>query len=124
MKRYAFGFILIFQIFHFHCINTRRQIKGIKTNNYEWVTVVTVSKWYEEMFQNWWHWYKLLDLGMKTIVIAEDNYMYKKLSNNSEITLMYFDLEEVRILKQYFIIRGIYCKLYFDSRSTIAQDAI
>ena len=62
----------------------------------KWVVVVTVSKWYDEIFQNWLIWYNLLDLKMETIVIAEDSFTYKKYANHSEFTVMRFEMEEVR----------------------------
>ena len=62
----------------------------------EWVVVVTVSKWYDEIFQNWLIWYRRLDLGMETIVIAEDSITYDKYRNNSDFTLLQFEVNEVR----------------------------
>ena len=61
----------------------------------EWITLVTVSQWYEDMFQNWWFWYDQLNLGMKVIVIAEDSYILEKYSNHSSLSIMYFGVEQV-----------------------------
>ena len=61
----------------------------------DWVTLVTVSQWYDDMFQNWWFWYDQLNLGMKVIVIAEDSFILGKYSNHSSISLMYFGVEQV-----------------------------
>ena len=63
----------------------------------EWVVVVSVSKWYDEIFQNWLLWYKRLNLEMKTIVIAEDLPTYEKYKNFSDFTTMHFELEEVSV---------------------------
>ena len=66
----------------------------IKTKNLEdWVVVVTVSDWYDDIFQNW---YKLLDLDMMMIVIAEDSKTYEKYKNSTYFETIYFDMEEVR----------------------------
>ena len=62
----------------------------------KWVVVVTVSEWYDEIFQNWLIWYKSLDLGMETIVIAEDSFTYEKYNNSSDFTLLQFKMDEVR----------------------------
>ena len=62
----------------------------------EWVVVVSVSEWYDEIFQNWLLWYKRLNLEMETIVIAEDISTYKKYKNCSDFTTMHFELEKVR----------------------------
>ena len=48
------------------------------TQSNKWITVVTVSKWYEDMFINWWYWYNLLDLKMDVILVAEDSYIFQK----------------------------------------------
>ena len=53
----------------------------------DWVVVVSVSKWYDDIFYNWLLWYKRLDLKMNTIVIAEDIATYEKYSNNSDFTV-------------------------------------
>ena len=43
----------------------------------DWVVVVTVSEWYDDMFQNWYFWYEALNLKMKVILVAEDSYIYE-----------------------------------------------
>ena len=60
----------------------------------EWVVMVTVSEWYDEMFQNWWLWYKRLDLKMETIVIAEDSKIYEKYQNQSDFKVLQFKIDE------------------------------
>ena len=57
--------------------------------------MVTVSRWYDEMFKNWWLWYKRLELGMETIVIAEDEWIFQKYQNESSFKLVYFAMEQV-----------------------------
>ena len=64
--------------------------------NHQWVVVVSVSEWYDEIFQNWLFWYKHLNLDMDMIVVAEDIATYEKYNNCSGFTTMYFDLDEVR----------------------------
>ena len=61
----------------------------------DWITLVTVSQWYDDMFQNWWFWYDHLNLGMKVIVIAEDSFILEKYSNHSSFSVMYFGVEQV-----------------------------
>ena len=61
----------------------------------DWVVVVSVSDWYDDIFQNWLLWYKRLNLDMKTIVIAEDNVTYAKYTNKSDFTTLHFEMEEV-----------------------------
>ena len=53
-----------------------------------WITVVTVSEWYDSMFQNWWHWYQLLDLKMEVILVAEDVFIAKKYKNETSIKVI------------------------------------
>ena len=48
-----------------------------------WTTVVTVSRWYDEIFQNWLTWYRMLDLDMNLVMIAEDQETYKKYAQDS-----------------------------------------
>ena len=60
-----------------------------------WTTVVTVSRWYDEIFQNWLTWYKMLDLNMNLVMIAEDQETYKKYSQESAINVMFFDMIDV-----------------------------
>ena len=66
-----------------------------KTN--EWVTMVTVSKWYDELFLNWWAWYNNLELNMDIIMIAEDLVTYDKYKNEECLKVFYFESNEVGI---------------------------
>ena len=61
----------------------------------KWVTVVTVSDWYADLFENWLFWYRQLDLGMETIVIAEDKVVFEKYCNSSEFETIHFSNREV-----------------------------
>ena len=63
----------------------------------DWVVVVSVSEWYDDIFQNWLLWYKRLNLEMETIVIAEDQVTYEKYSNKSDFTTLHFEMDEVSI---------------------------
>ena len=67
----------------------------IKTNLDNWVVVVTVSEWYDDMFQNWYYWYENLTLDMKVILIAEDDFIFKKYRNNSSLVVLPLDLSKV-----------------------------
>lgn len=71
----------------------------------QWVVVVSVSEWYDEIFQNWLFWYEILNLDMHTIVIAEDTATYEKYANFSAFTTMYFELEEVRFISSWTLFR-------------------
>ena len=78
----------------FICVKSKLQ----KNKNYlrrKWVTVVTVSHWYEEMFQNWLFWYKNLNLEMETILIAEDPIIYKKYMNSTEFMTINYSVKKV-----------------------------
>ena len=61
----------------------------------DWVVVVSVSEWYDDIFQNWLLWYNGLSLGMKTIVIAEDTVTYDKYRNCSHFATLHFDMDKV-----------------------------
>jgi len=60
-------------------INGKRSLKKGK----DWVTIVTVSEWYDDMFQNWLNWYEKLELDMKVILIAEDQFIHNKYLNHT-----------------------------------------
>ena len=80
-------------------VNIIQIVLSMKTHNTietkNWVVVVSVSEWYDDIFHNWLIWYKRLDLDMKTIVIAEDFVTYKKYENCTDFTTLYFEMEEV-----------------------------
>ena len=48
----------------------------------EWTVLVTVSSGYQDMFDNWWHYFSLLKLSLHVIVVAEDNATYTRYKNN------------------------------------------
>ena len=56
---------------------------------------MTVSEWYDEMFQNWWHWYKALNLKMKVVMIAEDDYIHRKYGKNSILDITVLKMSKV-----------------------------
>ena len=62
---------------------------------FNWTVVVTVSKWYDDLFQNWFYWYKSLNLHMDLVLVAEDTYMFNKYNNYSDINVFFFDLNQV-----------------------------
>ena len=72
----------------------------------DWVVVVSVSEWYDDIFQNWLLWYNRLSLGMATIVIAEDTVTYDKYRNCSHFTTLHFNMDKVSfssfLSKKYF----------------------
>ena len=68
------------------------QISGTST----WVTVVSVSDWYDDVFQNWWFWYSLLDLKMPVIVIAEDEITFEKYKDNPSFKVIANSLKKLR----------------------------
>ena len=59
--------------------------------------MVTVSKWYDELFLNWWAWYNNLELNMDIIMIAEDLVTYDKYKNEECLKVFYFESNEVGI---------------------------
>ena len=61
----------------------------------DWVVVVTVSEWYDDMFQNWYFWYEALNLKMKVILVAEDSYIYEKYSNHSSLSVVSYGVEQI-----------------------------
>ena len=60
----------------------------------DWVVVVTVSEWYDDMFQNWYFWYEALNLQMKVILVAEDSYIYEKYSNHSSLSVVSYGVKD------------------------------
>ena len=49
----------------------------------DWVVVISASHWYDDLLQNWIFWYSKLSLDMKVMLIAEDQYIFQKYSNDS-----------------------------------------
>jgi len=45
-----------------------------------WVVFVTVSAGFDDMFRNWLHWYRQLNLDSKVVVFAEDKITFDKYS--------------------------------------------
>lgn len=54
-----------------------------------WVVVVTVSHGFDDMFQNWLYWYRLLHLKMPVILIAEDEQTFKKYQVFDDIIVLF-----------------------------------
>ena len=93
-KSFTFGVLIFFHV-SFH------GIVGYKNNSIQdgslldWITVVTVSKWYDDMFQNWLFWYEGLELNMKLVLIAEDQETYLTYSDDNSITVLKSVKQEV-----------------------------
>ena len=54
----------------------------------EWTVLVTVSSGFQDMFDNWWHFFSLLKLSLHVIVVAEDNNTYTRYKNNINFTVV------------------------------------
>ena len=65
----------------------------------EWVTLVTVSTWYNDMFENWLHWFNLLELDMKLIVIAEDDDTFTRYRKEKLFTVLKMKSKEVNCFR-------------------------
>ena len=65
------------------------------SKNQDWVLMVSVSKAYDQFFQNWLIHFEKLKLDMKLFVFAEDEYIVKKYSNFTSFTLKNFQFSEV-----------------------------
>ena len=61
----------------------------------KWITLVTVSTWYNDMFENWLHWFNLLELDMKLIVIAEDEDTFTRYRKEKLFTVLKMKSKEV-----------------------------
>ena len=85
-------------IFELDCNHYRPRNNTVKKmNKKDWITLVTVSEWYDDLFHNWLLWYKILNMDMELVVIAEDNSTNIRYSNRSDMTLLHFDMKEVHI---------------------------
>ena len=62
-----------------------------------WVVVVTVSKWYDDFFQNWFYWFKKLQTNMTVILIAEDEFILKRYHDESNLKVHFFDMKKVKV---------------------------
>ena len=60
-----------------------------------WAVSVVVSKWYDELFQNWLYWFQRLSTNMTLILIAEDEFICQKYSNRSQIKVMSLNMNIV-----------------------------
>jgi hypothetical protein len=40
------------------------------------------------MFDNWWHYFSLLKLSLRVIVVAEDNATYTRYKNNIDFNIL------------------------------------
>ena len=60
-----------------------------------WVTVVTVSEWYHDMFENWLYWFQQLSIDMTVVLIAEDDETFEKYYNTSFMKVLMKDKSQV-----------------------------
>ena len=65
---------------------------------HDWIVLVTVSHWYDDLFQNWLHWFELLQIDIKLVMIAEDLQTHQKYLNESSFSVLHFALSKVRYL--------------------------
>jgi hypothetical protein len=54
----------------------------------EWTVLVTVSSGFQDMFDNWWHYFSQLKLSLHVIVVAENNATYTRYKNNINFTVV------------------------------------
>ena len=64
-----------------------------------WAVSVVVSEWYDELFQNWLHWFQRLSTNMTIILIAEDEFIWWKYSNSSQIKAISLNMNIVSIFQ-------------------------
>ncbi len=57
--------------------------KNLPFRKMKWSVLVTVSSAFNDMFENWLHWYQWLALDMPIILIAEDEKTFQKYESNS-----------------------------------------
>ena len=50
-----------------------------------WIVVVSVSEGFDSMFQNWWVWFKKLNLDMEVFLVAEDYNTMQKYNSSTEL---------------------------------------
>ena len=62
-----------------------------------WKVLLVVSKWYDELFENWLFWFKKLSIDMKIILMAEDSYIKSKYSNFTGINVLSMNYQEDKI---------------------------
>jgi len=58
----------------------------ISHSHLTWIVVVSVSHGFVDMFENWLHWYQLLALDMRVVLIAEDAETFKTYQSRSDLT--------------------------------------
>jgi rhamnogalacturonan II specific xylosyltransferase len=58
-------------------------VTGSTVRKSNWAVLVTVSSAFIDMFENWLHWYQLLELDMPIILISEDQETFQKYESNS-----------------------------------------
>lgn len=67
------------------------------SNGNHWVVVITVSEWYEDLFLNWYYWYQTLLTDMTVILIAEDEFIFRKYENTTkDLKVISLDISLVR----------------------------
>lgn len=52
----------------------------------DWTVVVTVSEGFIDMFENWWYWFKKLQLNCQVLIIAEDDVTQELLNSVAHAT--------------------------------------
>ena len=69
-----------------------------------WVVLITASKWYSDMLDNWLFWYRKLSLDMNVVLIAEDIYIFEKYKNVADLTVHLFNANQVFGLIIYLVL--------------------
>ena len=69
-------------------------VNGLKD---PWKVLLVVSKWYDELFENWLFWYQKLSIDMEIILLPEDEYIKSKYSNFTGIKVMSMNYQEEEI---------------------------
>jgi len=54
--------------------------------NVKWTVVVSVSRGFIDMFENWHYWFQLLALNMHIVLIAEDEQTFKQYEGRNDMT--------------------------------------
>ena len=75
--------------------NVRLSLTDFAIDFNEWAVSVVVSEWYNELFENWLYWYEQLSTNMTLIVIAEDEFIYQKYHNSSQLKVISLHMNNV-----------------------------
>ena len=54
----------------------------------EWTVLVTVSRGFVELFDNWLRWYRRLELGMRVVLAAEDDETFQRYRGCADLELL------------------------------------